>query len=166
LLSFQAAFGIGAIKPILFNTMPESRTRDLAALISSNPHLRDATVIGDPDYLVETLPYYLPNPTYLMHERRYGRIVIFTSHATLTLSLSDILANANAIHARTGKPVIILLLDRLDTVTAPQRLKEGYDWILTTTPQEIQVFKSQAHLLSHFGPVTERNETFDVYVIG
>ena len=166
LLSFQAAFGLSVIKPILFNTLPESRTRDLAALISSNPYLHDATVIGDPDFLVEALPYYLPNPTYLMHEQRYGRIVIFTSHATLKLSLSDILANANAIHARTGKPVIILLKDRLDTVTGPQRLKEGYDWILTTTPEEVQTFKSQTRLLSHFGPVTERDETFDAYVIG
>jgi hypothetical protein len=165
LLSFQAAFGLSAIKPVLFNTMPESRTRDLAALISSNSALRDATVIGDPDYLVEALPYYLPNHTYLMREHRFGNITIFTRHATLTLSLSDILSNAQEIHRQTGKPVIILLEDRLDTVTAPQRLKESYNWILTTTPQEIQTFKQQTHLLSHFGPVTERDETFDAYVI-
>ena len=165
LLSFQAGFGIAAIKPVLLNIAPESRTRDLAALISGNPSLRDATVIADPDYLVEALPYYLPNPTYLMREHRYGDINIFTRRATLTLSLSDILSNAQQIHRQTGKPVIILLKDRLDSVTSPQRLKEGYDWILTTTPQEIQAFKQETRLLSHLGPVTERDETYDVYVI-
>ncbi len=164
-LVFQVAFGLKAIRPILFNTTPESRTRDLAALISSNPSLREATVIGDPDYMVEALPYYLPNQTYLPREHRFGNISIFTRRATLTHSLTDILSDAERIHRETGRPVIILLGDRLDTVTAPQRLKESYDWILTTTPEEIQTFKREAHLLSHFGPVSERDETFDAYVI-
>ena len=83
----------------------------------------------------------------------------------MTVSLSDILANAQDIHRRTGKPVIILLNDRLDTVTAPQSLKEGYDWTLTTTPEEIQTFKQQTRLLSHFGPASGLDETFDAYVI-
>jgi hypothetical protein len=165
LLMFQAFFGVQAVQPVLRNTKPESRVRDLAALISSIPSLHDATVIGDPDYLVEAIPYYLPNPTYLIREHRYGNIVIFTRRATLTLSLSDILANAQDIHRRTGKPVIVLLNDRLDTVTTPQRLKEGYDWILTTTPEEIQTFKQQTRLLSHFGPASGLDETFDAYVI-
>ena len=165
LLIFQVFFAVQAIHPLVRNNKPESRVRDLAALISSNPYLHDATVIGDPDYLVEAIPYYLTNPTYLMREHRYGDIVIFTRRATLTLSLSDILANAQDIHRSTGKPVIILLNDRLDTVTAPQRLKEGYDWTLTTSPEEIRTFKQQTRLLSHFGPASELDETFDAYVI-
>ena len=39
---------------------PFSRSRDLGQIISAQPMLRRAIVIGDPDYLIEPLPYYSP----------------------------------------------------------------------------------------------------------
>ena len=106
---------------------PFSRSRDLAALVSGRPELAGATILADPDYLVESVPYYLDNPVYLIRERRFGSIPKFTKTAQLHLTLDDILAAARGVAAGTGRPVLILLAERLDA-SAPAR----ESWALTS----------------------------------
>jgi hypothetical protein len=150
----------------LFRTVvpdaPFSRSRDLARLIEKRPDLRQAIVAADPDYLVEALPYYLPNRVYLMREQRYSAIVKFAKTAQLNLSLSDIIGNARRLRAQSGSPVIILLQAHLDDPKNIEEVREGYDWILTTTPDGIRAFQKETTLLARFGPAAS-DETFDVY---
>lgn len=97
---------------------PESRSRELARLVERTPELQEATIIADPDYLVEPLPNYLPNPTCLLRERRFGNTVRFTASARLTVYLQDVLDEARQVHGMTGKPVVILLQERVDPSAA------------------------------------------------
>jgi len=114
---------------------------------------------------LEALPYYLPNPTFLMREHRFGNIVHFTTKATLKLSLDDILNCAHQLRAQTGRPVIILLLDRLDPSAPAQVIPEAYDWELSTTPEQVRRFQASTKLIQSFGPVSDNDETYDVYVV-
>jgi hypothetical protein len=165
LLALQTVAGVLAVKPLLRHVAPESRARDLGQLISSDPGLHTAIIMADPDYLVETLPYYASNPTYILREHRFGNIVHFTHNATLNLSLDDILATARQLRADTGRPVIILLQDRLNPSAPPQVKLEGYDWQLSTTPGQVRRFLDSTRLLKSFGPVYDNDETFDVYLL-
>ena len=144
--------------------IPSGRSRDLGALVMNRPDLHDAIIIADPDYLLEPLPYYLPNQTYLMREQRFGNVVHFTRKARLQMDLSDILANARRLHAETGKPIVILLEQRLNASAPAEVDKEGYDWKLTTTPEEVRDFQASTQLIESFGPATSE-ETFDVYTL-
>jgi hypothetical protein len=163
ILALQTLGGIAELTAL--RTAPESRSRDLGQLITSHPELHDAVVIADPDYLIEPLPYYISNPTYLMHEHRFGDIVHFTRSATLDLTLGDILDTATHLHATTGRPVVILLQDRLQPSAPAQSISEAYDWHLTTTPEEVRQFQASTHLLESYGRVSDNDETFDVYVL-
>jgi len=164
ILLLQVPASIHHLVRTLQNGPPYSRSRDLGKLVKSNPNLQDAIIIGDPDYLVEPLSYYIPNQTYLIREQRYGNVVHFTRNARLQISLSYILQNAQALHTQTGRQVIILLEDRLNAAEPPHVDEEGYDWKMTTTPDEVRAFQNSTHLIASFGPVSN-DETFDVYIL-
>ena len=165
LLGAQFVSGIGQAFTVAFGSLPESRSRDLAQLIASRPDLREATILADPDFLVEPLPYYLSNRTYLMREERFGNTVRFTRDARLSLSLEEVLASARAVQEATGGPVVILLHLRLDPAGPARVVKEGYNWTLSTTPAQVEEFLSQTQLIARFGPSCCNDESFDVYVL-
>jgi len=165
LLGAQFVSGIGQAFTVAFGSLPESRSRDLAQLIASRPDLREATILADPDFLVEPLPYYLSNRTYLMREERFGNTVRFTRNARLSLSLEEVLASARAVQEATGGPVVILLHLRLDPARPARVVKEGYNWTLSTTPAQVEEFLSQTQLIARFGPSCCNDESFDVYVL-
>jgi hypothetical protein len=119
LLAIQAALGLADLAFATIVGTPESRSRDFADLVSRRPDLKDAILIGDPDFLLEPMHYYLPNPTYFVRERRYGDTVRFTREAWLDLTLGDLLNQAHAIRSSTGHPVAILLAWRLGEMDPP-----------------------------------------------
>jgi len=162
LLLLQALPGSLDLMRLVLPSPPLSRSLDLARLIESRPDLRQAIVIADPDYEVESLPYYLPNRLYLMREHRFGAVVRFTKHAQLDLTLGDVLDNARWLRAQSGSPVVILLQQRLDGLAGGGKFSEGYDWTLSMTPGQVLVFRQATVQLARFGP-SLNGEDFDVY---
>ncbi len=143
---------------------PFSRSRDLAALVAKHPELKDAVIVADPDYFVESLPYYMTNKTYLMREQKFGNITIFTRHARLRLSLDDILQDARKLRQETGKPVLILLQERLDPLKPETVHAEGFNWELVTTPEQVRAFQQSTRLVESFARALG-DESYDVYVL-
>ena len=162
LVVLQVPGGIQAVADVALGRPPYSRSGNFAALVAAHPDLAGATVMADPDYLVEAVPYYLGNDTYLIRERRFGNVVRFTRTAQLRVTLDDVLATARRIAAETRRPVLILLAERLDA-SAPARLRrEGYNWEFATTPEQVLAFQAATRLLARFGPA-QTDESFDVY---
>jgi hypothetical protein len=164
LVLLQVPQGLAQFSMALDRERPNSRSYDLSLLVKSQPELHDAMIIADPDYLIEALPYYMSNPTYLMREQRFGNVTIFTWKARLELSLDDILTDAARLRQQMHKPIIILLGQKLDSSLPAQSYSEGYNWKLTTTPSQISRFLSSAKLIKSFGPV-HGDESFDVYTL-
>jgi hypothetical protein len=165
LLVLQVAAGVFHVAPVASGRAPESRSRDLVALVSSRPELRDAVIVADPDYLVESVAHYLPNRTYLLRERRFGDIVVFTRKARLSLGLDEVLADARRLRDETRRPVLVLLSHRLDPAAPALTVSEGYDWTFSTTPAQVAEFLTATRRLASFGPVCCSDETFDVHLL-
>ena len=98
-----------------FADEPEPRFQPIDK--GADPDLKNATIIADPDFLLEALPYYIGNPTYLMREQRFGNVTTFTKNALLNLDLDDILNVARKLNQERGEPVIILMAQTLDLVS-------------------------------------------------
>ncbi len=143
--------------------VPESRSRDLAHLVAAHPELQQSWILADPDYLVEPLPYYLSNPTYLLREHRAGSVVTFTAKAQLHLTLDDVLATARRLRTESGHPVLILLSKPPAAGTA-EAIAEGYDWTFTAPVAQVTQFLAATRHLAGFAPA-RTDETFDVYVL-
>jgi hypothetical protein len=141
-----------------------NREQNASSVFVSHPELKQAVIIADPDFLVEALPYYVSNPTYLIREQRYGNAVRFTSKALLDLSLDDVLANARRLRQVTGKPVVILLCQKIDPSQPATVYPEGYDWTLSVTPQQARTFLSSTKLIERYAPV-QTDEVYSVYVL-
>jgi hypothetical protein len=163
LVVLQVPNGFRAIADAALDRPPVSGSSEFAALVSRRADLRDAIVIADPDFLLEPLPYYIRNRTYLMREERFGRVVRFTKNARLCLNLDDILATARKLRVESGKPVLILLAQRLDPARPTQLHNEGYNWQLHTTPEQVRGFLTSTQLLARFA-LAKKDESFDVYL--
>lgn len=165
LLVLQVPVGLQQAVPIASGSRPESRSRELAELIRAAPSLQQATILADPDYLVEPLPYYLPNRTWLPREQRFGDVVRFTSDARLSLSLRDILDDARRLRAETRQPVVILLHERLDSSSPVRLIREGYNWQLWTSPAQVREFLAATRVMARYEPSCCNDESYDVYVL-
>jgi hypothetical protein len=164
LVALQVPRGVLSVADAMLDHAPLSRSRDLAELVSHRAELQDAIIIADPDFIVESLPYYIPNRTYLMREQRFGNVVRFTQNARLSLSLDEVLATAVKLRTESGRPVLILLNQKLDPSDPARRYREGYDWEFLTTPEQVRGFLASTRLLARFGPAKEEDESFDVYL--
>jgi hypothetical protein len=164
LMAMQVPIGLQNVLSATGDYPPLSRTRDLADLIRSRPDLQDAIIVAEPDYLVESLPYYISNPTYLMREQRFGNVVVWTQKARLSLSLDDVLANARSLHAASNKPVVILLAHAVDPFLPKQIIHEAYAWEFVTTPEQRRTFLASTQLIENFSPAL-MDETFDMYLL-
>ena len=142
----------------------DNGNNNIGSILAGHPELKQAVVIADPDYLLETLPYYVSNPTYLMREQRYGNVVHFTRKYRLELSLGDVLTNAKRLRQKTGRPVVILLSHEVDSSLPAQVGQEGYNWKSIATPEQARAFQLSTHLLKH-RPPAETTEEYYVYVM-
>jgi hypothetical protein len=163
LVALQVPKGFQAIADAALDRPPLSRSSEFAAFVSRRADLQDAIVIADPDFLLEPLPYYIRNRTYLMREERFGRFVRFTKNARLSLDLDDILVTAGKLRVQSGKPILILMAQRLDPARPAQVHNEGYNWQLHTTPEQVRAFLTSTQLLARFAPAVS-DESFDVYL--
>lgn len=88
---------------------PGSSSKALAQLIKANPRYRSAILIGEPDFVMEPLQYYVRNPIYFPRERTFGSRVYFDSanwrgrHLTLG-SLVDV---ADSLACVSGRIVLV-----------------------------------------------------------
>ncbi|ABC91591.1 hypothetical protein RHE_CH02823 [Rhizobium etli CFN 42] len=165
LLALQVVSAVEKVNRTFVAEIPFSRSKDFGAFMQSRPELKDAIIMADPDYLVEALPYYVSNRTYLLREERFGAIVRYTRNARLSLSLADILQSARRLRQSEKVPVIILLSQRLDQITAAVSLRESYVWRLSLTPEDISAFQSATELIKRFGPAVGSDESYDAYVL-
>ena len=162
LLVLQLPSGARPVVGLLLDRPPLSRARDVGALIAARPGLKDAIVIGEPESVIEALPYYASNPTYMLRQSQFGSVVKFSKSVRLDLNLGDVLAAAKTLAAHSGEPVLILMEEALEPGQATQVVDDGYGRTFTITPAEVQAFLANTKRIAHFGPA-QTDETYDVY---
>jgi len=165
LMGVQSALGLRTISAQLRgrNTIA-SRSADLGRLISSRSDLSNAVIVGEPEYLVEPLAYYIPNRTYLIREHRFGNVVKFSKSGQIATDLGETLRVSRELQRVTDSPVIILMFHRLDQITPNQLYNEGYNWTFRASTEQIREFLDQTTMIRRFEPAAT-DESFDVYLL-
>ena len=88
-------------------------------------------------------------------------MVLFRRDARIVLGLDDLVTDAEALE-RSGRPVLILLHQRLDPAAPARSIREGYGWVLKLEPAAVGRFLARTERIARFGPA-ETDESFDVY---
>lgn len=125
---------------------------------------RDAIIVPEPDYLVESLPYYAPNRLYLPREHRFGTIISFTTEADYRLSLGELLSIARDVKARYGQPVLVVLGHWEIDPYKPGEKNYSYNSVFSWNTQEFTDFDESTILITEFDSASS-DENYRVYAI-
>lgn len=162
LAGLQAVSGAIDVARLFAAGPPYSNAENVAKLVRSRPDLAQATILSDADYLLEPLPYYLGNPLYLVHEDRVGRFMRFAKAYSRPLTLGELLRKAQELRAKG--PVLILLTNTTDTLTAGKPVEYSYDWTFSASSDDLSAFAAATEKLAGFRTAVT-DETYDVYLV-
>jgi hypothetical protein len=158
MLMMQTARLTGPVRA-QFSGLPFSRIAEVGALLK-RPDLSNAIVMGDPDTMLEPLAYYADNPIWFLRQQRFGKVVHLANNARRVLTLSDILSDAQRLHASTGRPIVILSHLKVRT-RGPTRVMFADATMMR--PAEVARFLTSTRHLARLRP-SESDEEYDVYV--
>lgn len=142
--------------------IPDSRSYDLSRLIHAQG-LTESPIIANADVILEPLPYYTPNPLWLLRENKFGKVVRFSRNNRDQLDLDILLEEAGKQHRVSGKPVIILIQYRLEPGIAQPTVREGFGGTFAMPVDQVDRFLGLTRRIARFDPANT-NESYDVYL--
>jgi uncharacterized protein YhhL (DUF1145 family) len=89
---------------------PESSSKLFAQLIQRTPRYQDAIIMSDPDYVAETMPYYVPNRVFMPRQREFHYRVYFDEvRRQQRLTLGGLVGIADSLTCATGRVALLAI---------------------------------------------------------
>jgi hypothetical protein len=142
----------------------KSSSRALGRFLTESAEYRDAVIVPEPDFMLESLPYYAGNAIYLPRERRFGTTVSWTTESRPHLSLSGLLSAARDARTKVRGPVLIVLASIDPDRDAPGHRNYMYGKTFSWTAAEAEDFNASTTFLREFS-ASEGDEDYRVYVL-
>jgi hypothetical protein len=115
----------------------------------------------DPDTQGEAVVYYTDRPNWLIRQGRMGRVTPLSMSGNKDITLDTLIAQADMLHRRTGKPVVIALQVPLDRIK-PGRYDMMFRDFTTFTPDNIARFRAATRPVASLRRA-QSDEEYDVY---
>ncbi len=144
--------------------LEQSSSKAFGKFLNDSETYRDAIIVPEPDYLLESLPYYAKNRIYFSRERRFGTTVLFTTDADYRLSLGQLLSIARGIKTRYRQPVLIVLGHRdIDKQRSGEK-RYSYNKVFSWTASDSMNFNESTTLIREFNSAYG-DENYRVYSV-
>jgi hypothetical protein len=141
-----------------------SSCRALGQFLRSTPELKGAIILGEPDYLLEALPYYADNDIYIPREGRFGKRVLYTTASKADMSLHELLEAGRSLKKRFGRPVLIALGSRLALSPDPPFERHySYNKVLSFSRETYDEFFGAVSALTVLIRAPDGDENFAIY---
>lgn len=141
----------------------KSSSKAFGSFIMAHPEYHDAIILGEPDYKLESLPYYVPNLIYIPRERRFGNRVMFPLASKAKMSLGEFLNIAQQVRNSKGAKML-MAIGHLDLFNQQRYKISYYDKIFTWSPEELTAFKSQTTKVAEFKKAIG-DENYEIYLL-
>jgi hypothetical protein len=135
----------------------------LAAFLAGSSQYQNAIIVPEPDFMLESLPYYSDATIYLPREGRYGNTVAWTTDSRAQMTLGELLRIARAVQADAGRPVLLVLAP-LDLDRGSGERKYLYGKVFTWTPAEVEEFRNTTTEVALF-EASETDEDYQVFAL-
>jgi len=132
--------------------------------MSTNYQLRDAVILGDPDYILGALSYYIKNRIYYIHENKYARFERFIKAPRKEVSLRDLLETGERIRDTEHVPVVILLKHWNIPKEEEYYAIHPFNRPLITNREEMLEFSRRTIKIAEFNHAVS-DENFEVFVL-
>jgi hypothetical protein len=156
-----------------------SSSKAFGAFLKSSAIYREAILVPEPDYFIESLPYYAKNRIYFSREHRFGITVSFTTAADRLCSLGKLLAQARVLKTSEKQPVLIVLGHSEVGANGLHKKSFGhsevganglhkknfsYNKVFTWSSDEIEDFKESTVMVAEFNS-SYGKENYRVYAV-
>jgi hypothetical protein len=145
--------------------MELSSSKALGEFLNSNPVYRNAILLPEPDYIIESVAYYADNDIYLPREKRFSKTVSWTTDSAPTLSLEELMAAARDLNHRYQKPVMIILGHFDLDLSKPGEKQYSYNKIFTWDANSSEDFRKNTEFLAEFKNSLDEDEKYQVYAL-
>ena len=145
---------------------PRSSSKAFGQFIRDTPRLRNAVIMGDPDYLLEPMPYYVRNPIFFPRQHGFNYRTHFDHGAQrdLELRLGAMLDVADSLACANRQPVLLAMGEyRLLTEAegeSPVSYVNTFRW---NASERSRLFEKGKLVFSSFGSWTR--EDYNVFEI-
>lgn len=139
-----------------------SSSKAFAGYLTSRPETAEAILIGEPDFNLEALPYYVNNRIYIPRECRFSKYTHFTKASKDTLTLNELLVAAAIVQEREHHPVLIALGHELDE-NQLGTIRYGYSKVFSYSPTDVKNFRARTKMIGIFRRALSSDENYDLY---
>lgn len=160
-LAIQVLLSATSIKADVVNEMSSSKA--LGKFLKTSPYFREAVIVGEPDYLLESLPYYASNRIYIPREGTWRNYVMFTRANKERLSLGELLNVARQIRYNERKPVLIAL-GHFDPAMPGGEINFSYNKTFSWSYPELADFRNGTLKVAEFKSA-ETDENYEIYLL-
>ncbi|HEY0243839.1 MAG TPA: hypothetical protein VGC52_14340 [Gemmatimonadaceae bacterium] len=89
----------------------ESNSKAFAEFIRANPRYESAVLMSEPDYMMESMPYYVGNPVFMPRQAEFASRVFFdrTGRRKADMTLADLLSAADRVSCDRRQPVLLAI---------------------------------------------------------
>jgi hypothetical protein len=130
--------------------LERSSSKAFGEFLSTSQTYHDAIIVPEPDYLIESLPYYAPNKIYLPREQRFGTTVTWTTDANYYLTLDELLSTAHDLKILYDQPVLIVI-GHMDFDSKQSGEKEySYNKVFAWNQEQLAYFDETTMLVAVF----------------
>ena len=144
--------------------LPKSSSRALGEFLNHSAIYRDAIIVPEPDYYLESLPYYANNKIYLSREHRFATFVSWTTVSDSQLSLGELISVARSVKSSHGRPVLILLghreIDKAESGTKRYYGGKVFSW----EARDLAALREETALIRDFN-FAYGDENYRVYAV-
>lgn len=127
-----------------------SSSRSFSNFIKKNSEYNNAIIVGEPDYYLESLSYYISNPLYFPRENRFGKVVSFTTANKRKLSLAELLNSARKLKTRFDKPILIELGHNISASDPNFKFEFSYGKVFEYNPRTYESFVTSTRKVAEF----------------
>jgi len=163
LLITQLSPASASIKRDIVSEFSSSKT--LGQYLKQNPELNDAILIGEPDYTLIPVTYYVDNPIFVPREGKFRSFVRFPPANKKDFTLKELLETAKYLKQTHGKPVLIVLGLRLTDKNANSPIWSGYGRTFTYDHESKEMLLEQTIRLKRFRNAYGCDENYDLYLV-
>ena len=144
--------------------LQRSSSRAFGAWLTQSAEFREAILLPEPEYCLESLPYYAPNRIYLPRERRFGATVSLTTQARQRLSLEELVSIARNVRSTYGPPVLVVLGHWEVGQEKSGEKRTAFNMVFSWNARELAEFEEATIPVVEFR-IAEGDEKYRVYAM-
>ena len=157
-IGFYAGLGTLVLSSLLYSyyivgvdlNHEASSSKAFGMFLNQSLEYREAILVPEPDYLLESLPYYAQNQIYFTRENRFGTTVSWTTSAAPELSLKNLLTESQVLKSEYGRPVLIVLGHFGLDETISGSIDYSYNKVFSWTKADFDNFNQSTTLVAKF----------------